>query len=79
MQHLEKGVRISERNSSADSNIRAEGGTGDALSAGAEIPLWPVVKSLANSCAPAAHRGSHQSRPGTCNPHWTMWKFPEGS
>ncbi|KAK4817094.1 hypothetical protein QYF61_027925 [Mycteria americana] len=41
-----RGVRICERNNSADTQISEEGGGGGAPGAGAEIPLQPVVKTM---------------------------------
>ncbi|OPJ68742.1 hypothetical protein AV530_012833 [Patagioenas fasciata monilis] len=43
---LKRGVRINERNSSADTNISEEGGAGGTPGAGAEIPLEPMVKTM---------------------------------
>ncbi|KAK4831753.1 hypothetical protein QYF61_018951 [Mycteria americana] len=42
----ERGVRIRERNSSADTKVSEEGGGGGAPGAGAEIPLQPMVKTM---------------------------------
>jgi len=47
-----RGVRICERNSSADTQVRQEGGGGGALGAGAEIPLQPVVKTTVTEVVP---------------------------
>jgi len=41
-----RGVRICERNSSADTKVSEEGQGGGATGARAEIPLQPVVKTM---------------------------------
>ena len=43
---LERGVRICERNNSADTKVSEEGGGGGAPGARAEIPLQLVVKTM---------------------------------
>ncbi|GAB0183553.1 acid sphingomyelinase-like phosphodiesterase 3b [Grus japonensis] len=48
----EKGVRICERNNSADTKVSAEGGTGGAPGAGTEIPLQPMVKAMVKQAVP---------------------------
>lgn len=52
-------MRISERNSSADTNISAEGETEGAPGAGAEIPLQPVVKPFRKAAVPLQPREIH--------------------
>ncbi|GAB0204021.1 epimerase family protein SDR39U1 [Grus japonensis] len=53
-EHLqpERGVRICERNNSADTKVNAEGGGGGAPGTGAEIPLQPVVKTIVKQAVP---------------------------
>ncbi|GAB0188289.1 cAMP-dependent protein kinase inhibitor alpha [Grus japonensis] len=47
---LEKrGVRRCERNNSADTKVREEGGAGGAPHAGAQIPLQPMEKTMAEA------------------------------
>ena len=48
----ERGVRRCERNNSADTKVREEGGGGGAPGAGAEIPLQPVVKTMVRQAVP---------------------------
>ncbi|GAB0188514.1 acid sphingomyelinase-like phosphodiesterase 3b [Grus japonensis] len=48
----ERGVRICERNSSADTKVSAEGGAGGAPGARAEIPLQPVEKTMMSQAVP---------------------------
>ena len=45
-------VRTCERNNPADTKVSEEGGGGDALGAGAEIPLQPMVKTLVRQVVP---------------------------
>ena len=40
-------MRRCERNNSADTKVREEGGGGGAPGTGAEIPLQPMVKTMA--------------------------------
>ena len=47
-----RGVRISERNNSADTKVSEEGGGGGAPGATAEIPLQPVVKTMVRQAVP---------------------------
>ncbi|GAB0208407.1 mitochondrial enolase superfamily member 1 [Grus japonensis] len=48
-----RGVRICERNNSADTKVSEEGGGGGAPpGAGAEIPLQPVVKTMVKQAVP---------------------------
>ena len=49
---LERGVRICERNNSADTKVSEEGGGGGAPGAGAEIPLQPVGKTMVRQVVP---------------------------
>ncbi|XP_075356581.1 uncharacterized protein LOC142409205 [Mycteria americana] len=49
---LERGVRICERNNSADTKGSEEGGAGGAPGAGAEIPLQPMVKTMVRQAVP---------------------------
>ncbi|CAM9993764.1 unnamed protein product, partial [Bubo scandiacus] len=51
-QHPERGVRICERNNSADTKDGEEGGGGGAPGTGAEIPLQPVVQTLVRQAGP---------------------------
>ena len=48
----ERGVRICERNNSADTKVSKEGGGGGAPGAGAEIPLQPMVKTMVRQAVP---------------------------
>ena len=48
----ERGVRIRERNNSADTKVSEEGGGGGAPGAGAEIPLQPMVKTMVRQAVP---------------------------
>ena len=47
-----RGVRISDRNNSADTKVSEEGGRGGAPGAGAEISLQPVVKTMVRQVVP---------------------------
>ena len=49
---LGRGVRICERNNSADTKVSEEGGGGGAPGAGAEIPLQPVVQPMVRQAVP---------------------------
>ena len=53
-QQLERGVRICERNNSADTKVSEEGGGGGAPGARAEIPLQPVVKTMVRQVVPCS-------------------------
>jgi len=46
------GVRLCERNNSADTKVTEEGGGGGAPGTGAEIPLHPVEKTMARQAVP---------------------------
>ncbi|CAM9233957.1 unnamed protein product, partial [Bubo scandiacus] len=48
----ERGVRMCESNSSADTKVSEEGGGGGAPGAGAEIPLQPVVQPMVRQAVP---------------------------
>ncbi|KAK4825506.1 LOW QUALITY PROTEIN: hypothetical protein QYF61_000019 [Mycteria americana] len=48
----ERGVRLCERNNSADTKASEEGGGGGAPGTGAEIPLQPVVKTMVRQAVP---------------------------
>ena len=48
----ERGVRICERNNSADTKVSEEGGGGGAPGARAEIPLQLVVKTMVRQAVP---------------------------
>jgi len=48
----ERGVRLCERNSSADTEISERGGRGGARDTGADIPLQPVVKTMVSQAVP---------------------------
>ncbi|GAB0187378.1 hypothetical protein GRJ2_001203100 [Grus japonensis] len=48
----ERGVRIQERNNSADTKVSADGGGGGAPGAGAEIPLQPLEKTMVRQAVP---------------------------
>jgi len=48
----ERGVRIWERNNSADTKASEEGGGGGAPGAGAEIPLQSMVKIVVRQAVP---------------------------
>ena len=43
---IERGVRICERNKSADTKVSEEGGGGGAPGVGAQIPLQPMEKTM---------------------------------
>ena len=45
-------MRICERNNSADTKVREEGGGGGAPGTGGEIPLQPVVKVMVRQAVP---------------------------
>ncbi|KAK4811167.1 hypothetical protein QYF61_019798 [Mycteria americana] len=47
-----RGVRLCERNNSADTKVSEEGGGGGAPGARAEIPLQPVVKTMVKQVVP---------------------------
>ncbi|PKU43719.1 protein pxr1-like [Limosa lapponica baueri] len=51
-QQPERGVRICERNNSADTKVTEEGGGGGAPGAGAKLPLHPVVKTMVRQAVP---------------------------
>ncbi|CAM9274818.1 unnamed protein product [Bubo scandiacus] len=72
-----RGVRICERNNSADTKVSEEGGGGGAPGTRAEIPLQPVVKTTVRQAVPlhpwrltveqnppAAHGGPHTGAGG---------------
>ena len=48
----ERGVRICERNNSADTKVSEEEGGGGAPGARAEIPWQPVVKTMVRQTVP---------------------------
>ncbi|GAB0182083.1 epimerase family protein SDR39U1 [Grus japonensis] len=48
----QRGVRRCERNSSADTQVSAEGGGGGAPGARAEIPLQPMEKTMVRQAVP---------------------------
>ena len=48
----ERGVRICERNNSADTKVSEEGGGRGAPGAGAEIPLQPLVQPMVRQAVP---------------------------
>ncbi|KAK4816909.1 hypothetical protein QYF61_024919 [Mycteria americana] len=48
----ERGVRICERNNSADTKVSEEGGAGGAPCARAEIPLQPMEKTMVRQAVP---------------------------
>ncbi|GAB0205811.1 hypothetical protein GRJ2_003046700 [Grus japonensis] len=48
----ERGVRIYERNTSADTKVSAEGEGGSAPGARAEIPLQPLEKTMVRQAVP---------------------------
>ncbi|GAB0178424.1 hypothetical protein GRJ2_000307700 [Grus japonensis] len=47
-----KGVRICERNNSADTQVSADGGGGGAPGVRAEIPLQPLEKTMVRQAVP---------------------------
>ncbi|GAB0184620.1 hypothetical protein GRJ2_000927300 [Grus japonensis] len=49
---LERGVRICERNNSADTKVSVDGGGGGAPGARAEIPLQPMEKTMVRQTVP---------------------------
>ncbi|KAK4828799.1 hypothetical protein QYF61_000856 [Mycteria americana] len=48
----ERGLRICERNKSADTKVSEEGGGGVVLGMGTEIPLQPMVKTVVRQVVP---------------------------
>jgi len=74
----ERGVRICEKNDSADTKVSEEGGAGGAPGARAEIPLQPMKRTMVRKAVlpqpmqvhggarypPAAQRGPHASAGG---------------
>ena len=48
----DRGVRICERNNSADTKVSGEGQGGGATGAGAEIPLQPMEKTMVRQAEP---------------------------
>lgn len=65
-------MRVCEINSSADTQVSAEGGTGSATGARAETPSQPGVQTVVCSSAPSAQGGPWWSRdpPAACGgPH----------
>ena len=48
----ERGMRICERNNSADTKVSEEGGGGGAPGARAEIPLQPMGKTMVRQAVP---------------------------
>jgi len=48
----ERGVRICDRNNSADTKVSEAGGEGDAPGAEAEIPLQPLEKTMVRQAVP---------------------------
>jgi len=59
----ERGVRIHERNNSADTNVSDEGGRGGAPGTTAEIPLQPMKTTMVGQAVPpAVHEGPWWSR-----------------
>jgi len=58
----DRGVRIHERNNSADTKVSGEGGEGGAPGTGEEIPLQPVEKTMVRQAVllqpMEAHRGA---------------------
>jgi len=77
-----RGVRLRDRNNSADTKVSEEEGGGGAPGAGAEIPLQLMEKTMVRAgCPPAALGGPH-ARAGswqdlwTCgerSPHWSRF------
>ncbi|GAB0182915.1 AN1-type zinc finger protein 5-like [Grus japonensis] len=51
-QKTERGVRICERNNSADTKVTKEEGAGGAPGTGAEIPLQPLKKTMVRQAVP---------------------------
>ncbi|GAB0178094.1 epimerase family protein SDR39U1 [Grus japonensis] len=54
----QRGVRIRERNNSADTKVSADGGGGGAPGAGAEIPLQPLEKTMVRQAVPLQLMGA---------------------
>ncbi|OPJ76491.1 hypothetical protein AV530_016164 [Patagioenas fasciata monilis] len=48
----ERGMRICERNNSADAQVSEEGGGGGGSGTRAEIPLYPMMKTMGRLAAP---------------------------
>lgn len=68
--HPEKGMRIYERSSPADTKFSGQGKGRSAPGPAAESPLQPVLKSTVRKAVYAAHGGPCWSRfsGGTCDP-----------
>ncbi|PKU47132.1 protein pxr1-like [Limosa lapponica baueri] len=89
-----RGVRICERNNSADTEVGEEGGGGGPPGIGAEISLQPVVKTMVRQAVPlqpmevnsgsdiypAAHGRPH-ARAGGCvlKEAMTLWRAHTGA
>ena len=69
----ERGLRISERNSSSDIKISEEGGGGGSPDTGAEVPLQPVVRTMVKQVVPLQSTNVHSgvdTHPAACGgPH----------
>ncbi|KAK4824024.1 hypothetical protein QYF61_009615 [Mycteria americana] len=76
-----RGVRICERNNSADTQVSEEGGGGGASGTRAEIPLQPLVKTMVRQAVPLQPMEVTGGADITCSlwrtPHKSRW-VPEG-
>jgi len=57
----DRGVRICERNSPADTKVSEEGGGEGAPGAGEEIPLQPVEKTMVKQVVPLQPMEDHSA------------------
>ena len=55
----ERGVRVCERNNSADTKVRAEGGERSAPGARAELPLQPTEQTMVGQAVPLQPMEAH--------------------
>ncbi|PKU41961.1 protein pxr1-like [Limosa lapponica baueri] len=77
-----RGVRIYERNNSADTKVSEEKGGGGASGIGADIPLQLVVKIMVKQAVPTQIMEVHNGADIYCSPWrtpcWSRW-MPEAS
>ena len=78
-----RGVRICERNNSADTEVGEEGGGGGAPGTRAEIPLQPMVKPTVKQAVPLqameVNGGADIHLQPVEDPTWEQVDVPEGS
>ncbi|GAB0180072.1 cAMP-dependent protein kinase inhibitor alpha [Grus japonensis] len=70
----ERGVRICERNNSADTQVTEEGGAGGAPGTGAEIPLQPLEKTMVRQAVPLQPMEVHGGTGGCLKEAATPWE-----